>query len=284
MHAREEHRARADDADAERVGGACSRRLSRAKVSVTLVEDTRPPSSPATGKPRPGPTLRRAMNPAKLRPAKKSTSSHSSRGRIPPSGPYGPSRQQREDDDRHHREARRRAQLLVVDARDERVQLGLFDQEQRRDRDDAARQRQRADPGEHAGGDDDQRGHLGRAVDIAPARGDIRGDDQRDRPDDEGDGDARMSLVRQPARQPRDAAEHRERAHPAEVRLGARGVPGTLALDADGGATQGGDGETHDGGQVGHGSVERAGARTNPDLAGRKRRRSQQMTGVPEEG
>ncbi|MBK8005629.1 MAG: hypothetical protein IPK12_17335 [Gemmatimonadetes bacterium] len=62
-------------------------RLWRAKLSVTAVEEMSPPSIPATAVPRRTPTTRRATHPAKLSPETRSTTTHSSRGRMPPSGP-----------------------------------------------------------------------------------------------------------------------------------------------------------------------------------------------------
>jgi hypothetical protein len=70
--------------------GACSLRLLRANVSVTDVDEMMPPMSPATIAPCLGPTARRASHPRKVRPEKKSTSAHSSRGRTASYGPYGP--------------------------------------------------------------------------------------------------------------------------------------------------------------------------------------------------
>ncbi len=104
-------------------------------------------------------------------------------------------------------------------------------------------------------------------------------------PDDERDGNAPYKL-RPPASpaSPATPPSSVKVRTPPKCALGAGGVAGTLALDADGGAAQRGDDETGDGGQVGHGVLERAGARTNPDRAGRKRRRSRQMTGAREEG
>ena len=103
----------------------------------------------------------------KLRPVKNSTSSQSARGLMPPKGPNRAFRQQRQDDDGHHAEARGRAQLLVVDASDQRVQPRLLDQEQRGDGDDAAREREPSEAGGQRRRHDDQRRGLGRRIDVA---------------------------------------------------------------------------------------------------------------------
>ena len=129
-HAREQHRVGGDGAEGElaRDRGmrtACARERER---------DVRGRDQPAKQSGDevavPGPTTRRATYPRKLNPEKNSTSAHSSRGRMPPNGPYGPGRQQRKHHQRHHAEPHRRPQRHVVDARDHRMQSGFFDEQE----------------------------------------------------------------------------------------------------------------------------------------------------------
>jgi hypothetical protein len=119
------------------------------------------------------------------------------------------------------------------------VEAGLLDEEKARERDDAARQPEMPGARQHAGRDDDERGHLGGAVDVAPARAHVGRDDERAR---RGDDDRRERLGAgrpEPARDACEAAEQRERPHAGEVRAGAGRMAGPLALHADRGAAQG---------------------------------------------
>lgn len=89
-------------------------------------------------------------------------------------------RKQRQDDQGHYREAGARSESHVVDSLHERVQPGLLDEQQGQNRDDAARDPERSDAGEDAGRQDDERGRLGRAVDVLATACDVPGHDHRD--------------------------------------------------------------------------------------------------------
>ena len=111
---------------------------------------------------------RRAIQPAKLRPEKNSTSAHSSRGRMASSGPYGPggsSGRMMHASAANRALARSAASSMRVD---QRMQPGLLQQQHRRRGNHGAGQRDLARAGERAGGQHDDRRHLGGAVDVAP--------------------------------------------------------------------------------------------------------------------
>jgi hypothetical protein len=57
----------------------------------------------------------------------------------------------------------------IVDPRRQCVQSRFLDEEEARDRDDAARELIRADAREHARDNDDHRRDLGRTIDVLPA-------------------------------------------------------------------------------------------------------------------
>src|SRR5215813_7468033 len=58
--------------------------------------------------------------------------------------------------------------------------MRLLHEQQRADGDDSARECQPTQPRRDSGADYDERGHLGRRVDVVPAGGDIAGDDEAD--------------------------------------------------------------------------------------------------------
>ena len=121
------------------------------------------------------------------------------------------------------------------------MQSRLLDQQQHRDRGQRRRQPQLAEAAEHPGAKHDERGHFGGAIDVARARADVAGHDQRHRAGDDQAGGQREVVACQPARRAGDDAEQRERADAAEPRVGPGRVAGSLPLDADRGAAENGD-------------------------------------------
>jgi hypothetical protein len=104
------------------------------------------------------------------------------------------------------------------------VQRGLFDQQQRRDRDDAAGDRDPAEPRRDAGADDDESRDFGGGVDVVPARGDVARHNDGDGAGNERDRDAGVLQRRQPPGEARKPADKRERPDAAEVRFRAARV------------------------------------------------------------
>ena len=197
-----------------------------------------PPSNPATRYPCRAPTNIRATNPEKLIPEKNSTKIHSSRGLMPPSGPYGPCGSRGNTTMAITANRMPGADRDVVHPVDDGVHAGLLDEQQRRDRHRRARQVEAPDPGEDAGRDGHQRGHLRGAANFAPRRRRVGDDHEGDAAGGQHGRERRQPGRPQPPAQPRVSAEQRERAHAREVHACAVRVAGPLPLDADGGAAQ----------------------------------------------
>jgi hypothetical protein len=152
--------------------------------------------------------------------------------------PHRPLRQQGQHDHRHDGEARRRAQLGGAQPPHERVEPPLLDQQQPRDGDGAAREGEVAQPGRDAGGQHDQRGDLRGGVDRAPAGRAIAGRDDRRGAREQQCGGQGGPRVVEPAREPRQRAQQRERADAGEARVRPARVSRPLPLDADGRAAE----------------------------------------------
>ena len=92
----------------------------------------------------------------------------------------------------------------------------------------------------------DECSDLRRAVDVAPAAGDVGGRDKGHRAREQDRGGAGHAGHPEPAAESAQAAKQRERADSREPRRGTDGVSGPFAFESDGRATERGDQQSHD--------------------------------------
>ena len=118
------------------------------------------------------------------------------------------------------------------------MQPGLFQQQQHRRGDHGAGQREPARACQRAGGQHDNRRHLGGAVDVDATRCRIRGDHEGGGGREQHDGQRQQAVHREPSGEAADAPEQRERANAAEAGLRAAGVTRPLSFETDGRAAE----------------------------------------------